>query len=428
MKKICGTGLAIIISLNASSQTNSLQNWRNYNKNGINVFETPKGDTTGFKDLKVRIGGAFTQQFQNLSHSNTAATIIDANGKNINQLIEIGPGFNLATANLNLDVQLADGIRMNLITFMSSRHHPETWVKGGYLQFDKLSFLKSKFVDKLMNYLTIRGGHYEINYGDAHFRRSDNGNTIYNPFVESYIMDAFTTEIGGEIFFQHKGWLAMAALTNGEIQGAVTNLTKRNPAFIGKIGYDKQLAKDLRFRLTSSVYTTAGSVNNTLYGGDRSGSHYSLVMENSLATTSTNAFSGRFNPGFNQFVTAVVINPFIKFKGFELFGNFEQATGKSSIENTVRTWQQIGIDAIYRFGKEEKFYLAARYNKVNGKLLTYLTNATIERIQAGCGWFITKNILAKLEWVNQVYENFPENDIRNGGKFNGFMIEACVGF
>ena len=44
----------------------------------------------------------------------------------------------------------------------------------------------------------------EINYGDAHFRRSDNGNAIYNPFVGNYIMDAFTTEIGGEVVPQSR--------------------------------------------------------------------------------------------------------------------------------------------------------------------------------------------------------------------------------
>ena len=53
-----------------------------------------------------------------------------------------------------------------------------------------------------MQIVTVRVGHFEINYGDAHFRRSDNGNAIYNPFVGNYIMDAFTTEIGGEVYLK----------------------------------------------------------------------------------------------------------------------------------------------------------------------------------------------------------------------------------
>ena len=76
----------------------------------------------------------------------------------------------------------------------------------------------------------------EINYGDAHFRRSDNGNAIYNPFVGNYIMDAFTTEIGGEVYLKTGSVIAMGAVTGGEIRGTVLTPGQRGPAFIGKLG------------------------------------------------------------------------------------------------------------------------------------------------------------------------------------------------
>ena len=66
-------------------------------------------------------------------------------------------------------------------------------------------------------------GHAEINYGDAHFRRSDNGNALYNPFVGNYIMDAFTTEVGGEVYLKTGNVVAMGAITGGEIRGTVVN-------------------------------------------------------------------------------------------------------------------------------------------------------------------------------------------------------------
>src|SRR5690606_35726202 len=71
------------------------QYWRPYDHRGINIFETGKADTVNFEGLKVRLGGGFAQQFQALKHSNTSLA---------NPLIDIGSGFNLATANLNLDV------------------------------------------------------------------------------------------------------------------------------------------------------------------------------------------------------------------------------------------------------------------------------------------------------------------------------------
>jgi hypothetical protein len=41
---------------------------------------------------------------------------------------------------------------------------------------------------------------------------------------------------------------------------------------------------------------------------------------------------------------------------------------------------------------------------------------------------VTPNVLSKIEFVRQNYENFPSTDIRNGGKFQGFMVEGVVAF
>ncbi|GAB2483452.1 hypothetical protein [Algoriphagus taiwanensis] len=403
-----------------------VQYWRPYDQRGINVFETSKLDTVPFEGVKVRIGGHFAQQLQSLSHKNTAQAVLNPNGVNTNELIEIGSGSNLATANLNIDVELMDGVRLNLITYLSSRHHPETWVKGGFLQFDKLPFLGNP--EWFSKYLTLRVGHMEINYGDAHFRRTDNGNAMFNPFVGNYIMDAFTTEVGGDLTFQNNGFLIMGGITGGEIQGGVTRPDNRKLSLMGKVGYDKQLSEDFRLRLTGSIYTTSGSARNTLYGGDRGGSRYYLVMENTLASTSANFTSGRINPGQTDNITAMVFNPFVKYKGLEFFGNIEQSKGKAANETEDRTWNQLGADLVYRFGSNEKFYFAGRYNQVKGALAGSGLDVTIDRTQIGGGWFISKNILAKIEYVNQKYDGFAATDIRNGGKFNGIMIEGVVGF
>ncbi|SDZ36351.1 MULTISPECIES: hypothetical protein [Rhodonellum] len=429
MKKYILTMVAlggISMSLMAQGLQRDMQYWRSYDQRGLNVFETGKIDSVGFEGMKVRIGGHFTQQWQNLSHSNTATERL-VNGANANQLIEIGAGTNLATANLNIDVALADGIRLNLVTYLSSRHHSESWVKGGYIQVDRVAFLNSPIMDKIFEKVTLRVGHMEINYGDAHYRRSDNGNAMYNPFIGNYIMDAFTTEVGGELYFQSNGFLAMGSVTGGEIQGGITNPSKRKPSFIGKLGFDRNLNEDVRVRLTGSVYTTEGSSRNTLYGGDRAGSRYYTVMENIAAASAFT--SGRINPGQTDNITAMVLNPFVKIHGFEFFGNLERSKGKAANETDDRTWNQIGLDGVYRFGLQEKFYLAARYNTVKGPLAGANTvDVSIDRVQIGGGWFVTKNILAKIEYVSQNYNDFAASDIRNGGKFNGLMIEGVIGF
>ncbi|MBK5285372.1 MAG: hypothetical protein JJE25_08195, partial [Bacteroidia bacterium] len=313
------------------AQQESLQYFRPNNKLGINVFEPSKIDTVPFDGLKVKIGGNFTQDFQALNHRNNATAVNNSNGVNTNQLVSLINGFNLAMANLNIDAQLEDGIRMNLVLYLSSRHHEETWVKGGYIQFDKLLFLKSAVVDNIMKSFTLKVGDYEVDYGDQHFRRTDGGNSIHNPFVENYIMDEFATEIGGEIYFHPEGgFIAMAGITNGElnptvlesskIDSATDKLNTYSPAYHGKLGFDKQFCNDFRFRITGSFYLVESAANSTLFSGDRTGSHYFFVMENSLATADGNFRSGRHNPQFSQQVTTFMINPFLKYRGIEMFG------------------------------------------------------------------------------------------------------------
>jgi hypothetical protein len=440
MKQFFQTTLLFCLFLSFSSsllaQQAPINFFRPYDQSGLHVFEPGKADTVPYEGLRVRVGGNFAQQFQALSHENQALPNIVDN-VNLNQLFGLAPGFNLATANLNIDVQLEDGIRLNLITYLSSRHHPEAWVKGGFIQFDKLKFFNSEVVDRVMEKLTIRMGHMEVNYGDAHFRRTDNGNAMYNPFVGNYILDAFNTEIGGDVLFQHNGFLAMFGVTAGEINGNITAQTaidavtgevnKRSPSYMGKIGYDNQF-DDVRMRLTGSVYHTPSSARNIIYGGDRTGSRYYLVMENTQANARANFTSGRFNPVNTDQVTSFMVNPFVKWKGLEFFGTYEISNGRTVTETETRRTSQLGAELIYRFLKNESLYVAARYNKVDSELIGTRQEVSIDRIQAGMGWFVTPNMVIKAEYVTQNYNDFPAADIRHMGLFNGFVVEAVVGF
>lgn len=411
--------------------------WRPYDKTGINVFETTK-DSTLYDGMKIRLGAGFTQQFQNLKQKNSGAY----NYQTSNRLYPLTPGFMTAMANLFIDVQLAEGIRLNVTTYLSSRHHNEAWVKGGYIQFDKLPF-KGKIWDNIMKVTTIKVGHMEVNYGDAHFRRSDGGQTLYNPFMESYIMDGYATEIGGEVYVQKNGLFGMVGVTNGMIKGNVDSAvkspvddnTKRAPSLIGKLGIDKKIGDALRVRLSGSFYHNSSSAASglTLYGGDRTGSNYQNVMENAptgvaLPASTAIAFSGRLNPGFTKKVDAFMINGFLKVQGLELFGTYENAQGRSKTETSIRRMQQYAGDAVYRFGWSENLFAGVRYNKVSGQLAGFANDINIDRWAAAGGWFITRNVLLKGEYVIQKYNAFPVSDYRSSGKFNGYVVEAVVGF
>ena len=427
--------------------------WRPYDQRGINVFETSKApDTIPFEGARVRFGAGFTQQFQNLKHENPLALNNDKGSFSPavagNKLKVITSGFQTAQANLFMDVQFAPGIRLNVTTYLSAKHHNEAWVKGGYIQFDQLPF-KGQFWSDLMKITTIKIGHFEVNYGDAHYRRPDGGQTLYSPFMEGNIVDEFATEIGGEIYLQKNGLFGMLGVTNGMIKGNVDSMyaaknpdgdLHKSPSIILKGGIDKQISAKVRTRVSASYYGNQSSGGNTLFGGDRTGSNYQYVMElNSANPSSTTgagtplAFSGRFNPGFSKKINAFMLNGFLKASGLELFGTYEKASGRTASETSTRDMNQFAIDGVYRFGKSENVFIGAKYNTVQSQLVGFTTDVNINRTAFSAGWFLTRNVLLKGEYVTQKYLHFENtttkgSDYRSGGKFNGYVIEAVVGF
>lgn len=387
-------------------------------------FEEPKPDPADFEKIKVRVGADFAMQYQLLNHYADSS------------LIPLGKGFNLPTANLITEAILAPGIKVNLVTYLSARHHNEAWVKGGYLLIDALPFLKSDVADRIMKKLTIKVGDMEVDYGDAHFRRSDNGNVIQNPFVGNYIIDAFTTQFAAEILFRSNGLLLMGAVSNGTLKPSLTGYspstgytaydTHKELAFYWKAGYDKQINEDLRLRLTLSGYHSPQHHFGSLYYGDRTGSRYFLVMNritNNAADVdiTKNHLSGNWGPGITDKTNSLMLNLFTKYKGLEFFGTFEKFNG-TLLSGAESGFSQYAAELIYRLGSTEQFFGGARYNNAWNDL-----DQSVSRFQAVAGWFMTESIVIKLEYVNQVYSEFISSYGPEAG-FKGVMFEAAISF
>jgi len=370
--------------------------------------------------------------------------------------------FILPSADMTIGAQLFDGVRVNLDIYLASRHHNDTYVKGGYLQIDKLDFIKKDFLADVMKYTTIKIGQMENNYGDAHFRSSDNGSTLKNAFVGNNIMNSFSTEMGMELYYQRNGLVSMLGVTNGNLNQSTNEVTypalspatpdantASSPSILAKLGYDKQINEDLRVRLTGSYYHNANLGNSNIYAGNRSGFGYWGVLNNSAyknngvdvpANFNVNSTpEGTFNPNFKNWATSYMINPFVKYKGLEFFGTIELASGgdKAGVDDK-RTADQYAGELIYRFGKTEQFYIGGKYNTVSGKLSNAdAQKVSVNKFETSAGWFMTKNILAKLEYVNQNYKDYtqflgnPATANANnfyGGKFDGLVFEAVIAF
>lgn len=395
---------------------------RPYDARGINVFEMPKPTSDTFTGPTLDIGAAFTQAFQDLSQSNSAAPRI-VNGKDQNQLISIGAGLPLASANLVVNAQLTKGIVVSVENYLASRGHEQFYVKGGYLQIDA-SPIDLAPLNAVMKFTTLKVGMFENNFGDSHFRRSDAGQAMYNPFVGNYIVDPFTTEAGAEVYLRKGPAFVMGAITSGEMRGAVATPEKRGWARYGKVGVDKQVSPTLRVRLTGSLYKADRSLNQTIYSGDRPGSRYYDVLVDSVGR---DRWSGSIQPGFRNKVTAVQINPFVKLGGLEFFASIDRGRGRAASETEDRKLRQTAVDVVYRFAGD-KLYVGGRYNTATMRLQGIANDVGADRVAAAAGWQISPLILLKGEYVDQKYNDFPTTDRRSGGRFKGLTVEGVVAF
>lgn len=435
-----------------------IQNQIKRDQTGLNQFDVIK-DSVEFKGLSIDLGAAFNMDFQAVdSFNDQPATFALPSNIAGYRLMNQENNFNLPSADMTLGAQLFDGVRVNIDIYLASRHHNETYARGGYLQIDKLEFIRKDFLSDIMKYATIKIGQMENNFGDAHFRSSDNGSTMRNAFVGNNIMNAFTTEMGMEVYYNRSGLVSMLGITNGNLNQGIKEVvytpgpeanTVVSPTILAKLGYDKQIDQDLRVRLTGSYYHSANLGNSNLYSSSRSGFGFWGVLNNNAYTNNGVAVAanynanstpeGTFNPGFKNWATSFMFNPFMKYKGFEFFGTVELASGgdKAGVDDK-RTANQYAGDVVYRFGKKEQFYIAGKYNTVCGKLSNAdAKEVTVDRVESSIGWFMTKNILAKLDYVSQNYKdyaqfagNVPTGNANNfyGGNFKGLVFEATISF
>jgi hypothetical protein len=389
-------------------------------------FEEPKIQPETFEKVKAGIGADFAMQYQ----------AIDNYADNL-ELMPLGTGLNLPTANFTINGDLAPGMRVTLTTYLSSRHHNESWVKGGYLLIDQMPFLNCSMVDKIMKYTTVKVGVWEPNYGDSHFRRSDNGKVTQNAFVGNYIMDSYTTAPMMEVLYRKNGLIGLLGTTSGTInqnlvgydnaaKDFVTYDMLKEMAFYGKVGIDKQINEDFRVRLTGSFYEQAKNHRGTLYTGDRAGArYYSIMVPASAGSAGTdiksNHTNGRWGPGATYELHALMFNLFAKYKALELFTTYEKAKGTNVKDGPEFDFDQFAIEGLARFGKTDQFYIGARYNTVKNQ-----DDLQVDRVQIGGGWFLTKNVLAKVEYVDQNYKDFPAYGPKAG--FDGVMVEAAISF
>ncbi|MEN7547683.1 hypothetical protein AAG747_07180 [Rapidithrix thailandica] len=377
-------------------------------------------------DTKIIFGAQTVGTMQFLSHENSNEA------GSAGEITPIASGFQNAAGNVFINGTITDGISAYFEVYLSSEHHTEVWMREGYIKIDKLIVLNSPLIDKIMEVVSLKAGQMEINYGDWHLRRSDNGSVQNNPLIGNYIIDGNTTEIAVEVTAALKQFELMGGISGGTTKGDLNE--DHGLATYGKIAYNQDLGEKSFLRLAGSLYHVDHSGNSAAYGqgtknylfsGNRSGARYKGILN-----AETDA--GQMLVTNGQKITSYQLNSTLVFDRLEVFGTYEwinegDMDGADSDETLEETWTQIAVDAKYNL--TDKLYISGRYNVANEQEYQSIdSDRQVVRIQGGLGFMLTKGLLLKGEYVHQEYKNFGVEDARYGAEFNGPLLEMSFNF
>lgn len=425
----------------------------------VNQFE-PEKDTSAFKGKpEVSFNTDLTFNYQGLKQDyDLASTSSTSNGVvTESRTVSLQPGLSLPQANFDINAKVMSGFNVKLETMLSSHHHNETYVKGGYATIDNLDFVVPGFASDLMKNMTIKVGVDDINFGDDQFRRSDNADVMRNPFIHNMGVEAYMQAPHIEIFYRIPSIssFVMVGITNGQVNpDDVTDVDRTNtsgssnrPAIYGKFGFDSQLNEALRVRLTESIYTVHGTnKGSSLYSGDKAGTVSRKIFDTDTRTNAygngwsswsntDNDFGALWNAlsGFSD-LTVAKTNFFTRYNDTELYAMLELADGADA-RGVDMAMTHYALEVVQRFSND-KFYAAARYENAVVEYKDYrgtpatstdLGDAEMTQWQLGLGWYLSKNAVAKLEYIDHKRE---KNSSFAGGdaEFKGYMISTALSF
>ncbi len=342
-------------------------------------------------------------------------------------------GFQNAWGSMDFVANFNDLIEVYWEFFISSRPHPsEMQGSQGFILFHGLP---DNALQPLFDVVDIKAGQFEVIYGDHIYRRSDNARVQRNALIGNYLVDPRSTEIGMEVMTKPgKPINALVGVTMGTESEDFNQ--DRGTAFHGKLWVEPSDT----LRLAVSGYTVDHSDNgagfpdggskNNLLSSSRSGGQYAGILDDGNAP-------GQVFVGKGQKVTAAQFDITSIFGPLELYANVGLAedadingVGEGEPEESYLYY---ALEAVYDF--TEKFYGAARYSAAHAdKIAGEDSDGIVTRIQAGLGYWLTDNILAKMEYVHQEYNDYKPGEIVSGvdagyePSFDGVLAEVSLAF
>jgi Skp family chaperone for outer membrane proteins len=350
---------------------------------------------------------------------------------NLGKPTGMNPNFQTPYGMMDLYATVPHEFDMFADFYIASPEHPsQTYGDEGWLVFKQLpGFSRNSPINQLMDYINVKAGAFDIDFGDNNYHRSKDAWVQNNPLIGNPLVDPSTEEIGGEVYSVKGPVYWLFGVSNGSTTGHFDY--GAGPSFHGKLwGYP---TKDLR--LSGSVYygdmgESADTID--LFTAARSGEAYANLFGNSVDT------QGQIVPqaGHNVFAAQGDIT-YEKwpFESYSYVGwTQDNHANRTGIGTPRESWLYGSSNLVYHI--TPSLYLAAQYSYAfAGAVNGVDTNGWVDRIQVGAGYWLTRSLLAKVEYVQEQFRSFGSNtglvnsaQANLGPGFNGVVMEVSFGF
>lgn len=326
-------------------------------------------------------------------------------------------------------------VEMYFDLYLASRNHPsQTYGNQGYLEIhdipENLTGLH-KALAPLFSRVDVKVGAFLVDYGDQLYHRSNNAIVQANPLIGNFVLDPNLVSVGGEVMSKpgRYGWLVgVTNGTNTEDWSAGRGVAYNGKAWVYPIEPLRLSGSVFRADHSESATSTA-----TLFSGNRSGERYGGVLGGGQAPGDILARAGKDVLAYQADATWGT-----KETPIQLYGHFGRTKDRDingiAPRHLEETWKYYAADAVYHL--TPIVYAAARYSAANAETFNgSSSDGKVHRIQLGGGLWLTRNLLMKVEWVDQKYSGFRAGDIVNNGvdagrgpRFRGLVSEFSFAF
>ena len=382
------------------------------------------------EDTKLYVTLATVGTFQALDQRN----VYDVKGVKLPSLTS---GMQTAFGDLGFEGKFGkkQEIDMYFDLFLASRNHPSTtYGDQGYLLVhgipENLVGLH-RVLDPLFKRVDVKVGAFLIDYGDNLYHRTNNAMAQANPLVGNFVIDPNFVTVGGEVMSKPGKYNWLVGVTNGTNTEDFT--PGRGIAYNGKAWvYPIE-----PLRLSASVFkvnhSESATSRATLFSGNRSGERYGGVLGGGqapggiLAAAGKNVLAYQFDGTWDD-----------KLSPIKLYGHVGKTKDKDIngplAGSPQETWKYYAGDVVYKL--TSSVYAAARYSGATADQFNGASsNGKVRRIQVGGGLWATRNMLVKVEWVDQKYSGFLLGNVVNNGidagrspQFKGLVSEVSFAF